>query len=753
MKKRINKFLVNLGARLYGKKYKRLSKFIWSIPGVMSHSSPVNVKKYLSILSDKQFVSYIKNRFFYISKDQTLLSWVCAEARSRNLQELSVVLNGSIVMSPSSLMSRFEEAFSRRDFLGIKELSALTSSEYLFQYKNMTDYQKILASFIFDDLRFLSNIKVNSSNEGYFRQGIQYRRGIKEQLNSRFNDFFSQKSLVGVVKLYYAYCQYTQTFSDLDEAILNWKQFVDIFPDNILARKNLLLLLCKNDDPSFISQFEYLAELNEVDERIIENIYRALNRINSVELLERLNSFKKKNHYALKVTLEVYRKHDLMEKLPDLEAKYIVEYGKDKWFLSFEAKKLIDYGLYSEAASAFKKIKGQSVYYGISLLRDKKVDKAKKVFEKISKSSSGYLSAQKYLGDIAFYEGSDWLSAIKYYKSSLAIKFDYQVNLRMLKSEILSGKSLSSLDDSRVDREDKFYLRYTENLYKRNYPKAISSISQILVDSGLKPLAYKKSLTFFDSISAKSKASTDGPLVSVIMTAYKACETIDKAIESILNQNYKNIELIVVEDHSPDSTYEYLKNKYSTKVKILRTPVNSGTYVAKNIGMSEAKGDFITFMDSDDWSHPERISTQVNMLRLDESKVACQTGHLRITNEGDILFRKRGVNLDVPISLMINRKLIDEIGYFDSVRASGDSEYINRIKTFYGKASIHYISAPCILARQAENSLTTSGDTALTWAGMPKVRIDYRRAFRNFHRSSIELYIPKFQSKSKILEL
>ena len=157
--------------------------------------------------------------------------------------------------------------------------------------------------------------------------------------------------------------------------------------------------------------------------------------------------------------------------------------------------------------------------------------------------------------------------------------------------------------------------------------------------------------------------------------------------------------------------------------------------------MSEAKGEYITFMDSDDWSHPERISMQINQLRLDTTKMACQTGHLRITNEGDILFRKRGVNLDVPISLMICREVVNKIGYFDSVRASGDSEYINRIKIVFGSGAISQVAVPCILARQAENSLTTSGATALTWAGMPKVRIDYRREFRLWHLQGNNLYI------------
>lgn len=730
--------MVNLGARLYGKNYKRVTKFIWSIPGVMGASSPVNVKKYLSMLSDKQFRAFVKSRFFDILSDDGLFSWVCSESKARDLHDLNNALNAALIATPSALMARFEEGFKRKDYQGIQGLSLVSTADFIFQYEGLTDYQRVLSSFIFDDTRFLSGIKITNSNENAFRQGLQYRRGIKQSLNPAFDRVFSEGSMVGAVKLYYAYCQYAQSTADLHKAIANWRQFVSFFPENIPARKNLLLLLCRADDQRLVSEFEHLLALNETDERIVDNVYRSLNRINSVELLEQVNNFKKKSQYALKVTLEIYRKNDFMNELSNFEVQYLKAYGKDRWFLSFEAKKLIDYGLYADAAIAFKRIKGQSVYYGVSLLRNKQVVKAKKVFEKIPKANNGYLSAQKYLGDIAFYEYSDWISAVKHYEIALAEKFDYQINLRMLKSKILTGMPLSSLDVARVCREDRFYLRYTENLYLGNVTKAVSSMSQIFVDAGLKPLVYKQSSTLFDSLSANSKGAVEGPLVSVIMTAYKACDTIDRAIESILNQNYKNIELIIVEDNSPDETYEYLINKYASKVKLLRTEVNSGTYVAKNLGMSVAKGEYITYMDSDDWSHPERISTQVNQLLLDDSKMACQTGHLRINNEGDILFRKRGVNLDVPISLMIRREVLNRVGCFDLVRASGDSEFIGRLKSIYGRNSIGFNAPPLILARQAEGSLTTSGETALTWAGMPKARIDYRRTFRLKHR---KLYI------------
>ena len=100
-----------------------------------------------------------------------------------------------------------------------------------------------------------------------------------------------------------------------------------------------------------------------------------------------------------------------------------------------------------------------------------------------------------------------------------------------------------------------------------------------------------------------------GPLVSVIMTAYKATELIEIAVQSILNQSYRNIELIIVDDASPDDTFDYIENLSSldSRIKPLKLSKNGGTYVAKNKGLEQAKGKYVAFHDSDDWCHQDKI--------------------------------------------------------------------------------------------------------------------------------------------------
>lgn len=92
------------------------------------------------------------------------------------------------------------------------------------------------------------------------------------------------------------------------------------------------------------------------------------------------------------------------------------------------------------------------------------------------------------------------------------------------------------------------------------------------------------------------------PEISVIVPVYKVEDTLPKCIESIITQSYSDWELILINDGSPDSSgeiCEYYKVQDS-RIKVFHTP-NQGVSAARNIGIEKAKGDYIVFIDSDDW--------------------------------------------------------------------------------------------------------------------------------------------------------
>ena len=220
-----------------------------------------------------------------------------------------------------------------------------------------------------------------------------------------------------------------------------------------------------------------------------------------------------------------------------------------------------------------------------------------------------------------------------------------------------------------------------------------------------------------------SKSVDSGPLVSVIMTAYKATELIDVAVNSILNQSYKNLELIIVDDASPDQTLEKISDLAAAdpRIKVIGLEKNGGTYVAKNEGLLVAKGKYVAFHDSDDWCHQDKIKMQVERLEENPELVGISTSYIRVDENSNIIYRGKGAIRHACISLMIRRELVvNRIGYFDSVRVSADSEFEMRIGTVFGEDSIDHIRLPLIVASVRSESLSQGGRFAFQNQSQPK---------------------------------
>ncbi|MEO7100873.1 MAG: glycosyltransferase family A protein [Luteolibacter sp.] len=111
-------------------------------------------------------------------------------------------------------------------------------------------------------------------------------------------------------------------------------------------------------------------------------------------------------------------------------------------------------------------------------------------------------------------------------------------------------------------------------------------------------------------------------LVSVIIPTYNRCATIVAAVESVLAQSYRDIEVIIVDDGSTDSTTDILAD-YSDRISIIRQE-NSGPSAARNRGVLESSGGIIAFLDSDDSWMPDKIARQVDLMEsVGESMCCC----------------------------------------------------------------------------------------------------------------------------------
>lgn len=112
-----------------------------------------------------------------------------------------------------------------------------------------------------------------------------------------------------------------------------------------------------------------------------------------------------------------------------------------------------------------------------------------------------------------------------------------------------------------------------------------------------------------------AKTKEKQPLVTVYMPTYNRVELLRRAVESVLKQDYMNIELIVVDDRSTDGTSKYLARmaKEDSRFKYFINEKNSGACVSRNKAIFAANGKFITGLDDDDYLLPHHISTFVNL--------------------------------------------------------------------------------------------------------------------------------------------
>lgn len=127
------------------------------------------------------------------------------------------------------------------------------------------------------------------------------------------------------------------------------------------------------------------------------------------------------------------------------------------------------------------------------------------------------------------------------------------------------------------------------------------------------------------------------PLISVITPAYNAERFIGETIESVLQQTYKNWEMIIVDDCSTDATVEIVQQyvEQDERVRLIQLKENSGSAIARNTAMDHAKGDFFAFLDSDDLWYPEKLDKQLTFM-LEKDIAFSFTKYVRMREDGTL---------------------------------------------------------------------------------------------------------------------
>lgn len=209
------------------------------------------------------------------------------------------------------------------------------------------------------------------------------------------------------------------------------------------------------------------------------------------------------------------------------------------------------------------------------------------------------------------------------------------------------------------------------------------------------------------------------PKVSVIIPAYNAQLTIERTLDSVFNQTYSALEVIVVNDGSTDQTLNILEN-YGDRINLIST-VNKGVSHARNLGLKHASGDYIQYLDSDDLLMPAKIQQQVDALLTNDADIAYGNWQKFTEVNGEILIKetivkqlKDNVEIEIfadfwcpPANLLYSKRIVKKIGdWKEWLPVIQDARYMLDAALNHGK----FVYSPFLVAQYRigqENSLSS----------------------------------------------
>src|ERR1044071_7917449 len=229
-------------------------------------------------------------------------------------------------------------------------------------------------------------------------------------------------------------------------------------------------------------------------------------------------------------------------------------------------------------------------------------------------------------------------------------------------------------------------------------------------------------------------------LVSVLIPARNAERWLATAIESILAQTYKPIEIIVIENGSDDGTPALAERYRREGVTVLS--LHDGHLVAAlNEGIRVSRGAYIARQDADDWSAPERIAKQVALLEADESVLVCGCRYREVALDGapgrdrqgycDLESMQRRLRTAMPFaggSMLVRRSLVDALGgfdpFFDGILGE-DYDFLVRAAEITNVATVD----ECLYFRRVGNPESMCGRVERDYASMKalvRLRAEHR---------------------------
>ncbi|MCM8774619.1 MAG: glycosyltransferase family 2 protein, partial [Candidatus Omnitrophica bacterium] len=206
-------------------------------------------------------------------------------------------------------------------------------------------------------------------------------------------------------------------------------------------------------------------------------------------------------------------------------------------------------------------------------------------------------------------------------------------------------------------------------------------------------------------------------LVSVVIPTYNRAYSLKRAIESVSNQTYKNLEIIIVDDGSIDNTEEIVSYFKDPRIQYLHHLQNRGPSSARNTGIKNSKGDLIALLDSDDEYFPQKIEKSVEVFMNCSSRIGIVSSNHYIIREGK---KKLGIEkfspkrrlFPLPSTWVIRRKVIEKIGLFDErILVGEDIDFFCRVRR---KFSFYFIEQPLVIKYPSQDNIFSSIENVIS---------------------------------------
>lgn len=198
-------------------------------------------------------------------------------------------------------------------------------------------------------------------------------------------------------------------------------------------------------------------------------------------------------------------------------------------------------------------------------------------------------------------------------------------------------------------------------------------------------------------------------MVSIIITAHNYAQYVERAIRSALDQSLSRAEyeIIVVNDASTDHTAEILAN-YEDEVRIFNLEKNLGLSGARNFGIKKARGQFIVFLDADDYIHKDLLKVEKLFLEENNKLDAVSTDYYLVDERGGRIGHVSAEQKPIACGIMFRKDFLYEIGLYDEQFRAREEEDL-RIR-WTEKYNIYNLIIPLYRYRMHDSNLTKDAD-------------------------------------------